>query len=97
MLLSDIFNIGLKHEGKVRDFKFKQCEHIDSIEEAPFIKRCTKSKAIGLRVCRSHAFTVTFDHVGIGERTNYFDTQYEAEYFRTREVPSTWTETNYKV
>lgn len=102
MLLSDIFDIGLAYKGQVFDYKADKCEHIDAIEEAPFIKRCTLNKSIGLglKVCRDHAFTVTYVmSYGLSstERTNYFDTQYEAEFFRRHEVPLSWVETNYRI
>lgn len=97
MLLSDIFNIGFRYEGKVQDFKFEQCEHISPVDEAPFIRRCTKSKGIGLKTCLTHSFTVTYAQNNGHERTKYFSRKSEAEYFRTKEIPLSWLETNYTI
>ena len=97
MLLSQIFVIGIRRDGGARDFKFTQCEHIENIEELPFIKRCTNQKLTNKRVCAEHAFTVTHVVGNEGrEVTRYFDTRKGAEEFRRLEVPITWIETNYE-
>jgi hypothetical protein len=61
MLLSQIFAIGKTYldektglAQRIRDIKIKQCEHIDLIDEPPFIKRCKNLKLSNLRVCKEH-------------------------------------------
>lgn len=78
----------------VRDRKRFDCTHIDNIEEAPFIKRCTNHKLLGSTVCKYHSFSVTYIGGDNKQHTAYFDTIDQAEPFRKK---VTWRETNYTI
>lgn len=86
----------------VKDSKPNQCQHIDTIDPPPFIKRCTAPKAISLDVCLSHAFTVNYRKYLPSKRvekeaTAYFNSVGQAEYFRRNKAQDKWTETNYEI
>jgi hypothetical protein len=78
----------------VRDRKPKQCSHVESTEEAPFVKRCTNDKMHNLTVCKSHAYSINYlDWIGV-EQMAYFDTVGKAEYFKSK---NNWLECNYVI
>ncbi len=82
-----------------RDQKLGQCQQVRNIDELPFIKRCKKAAAAGLTVCLEHAYSVTYkcgDPNKNETKTKYFNSRDQAEFFRTQQVPLSWTATNYK-
>lgn len=78
----------------VRDRKRFDCTHIENIEEAPFIKRCTNRKLLGGVVCKDHALSVTYIDGNDEQHTAYFDSIGKAENFRKM---VTWQEVNYTI
>lgn len=88
-----ILNIDIKN-----DLKPDTCRVVEFIEEKPFVKRCEKTRGIGLKVCMSHCYSVNFMYYVSSEQkykemTRYFDTIEEAEEFRTNEPK--WIQCNY--
>jgi hypothetical protein len=83
-----------------KDLKRGRCTFVKPIDELPFIKRCSNDAHEGLDVCLKHCFSVNYI-MGAGavtqERTKYFNTKAEAEYFRSHVVPNAWTDTNYRI
>lgn len=92
-LLSQIFR-GQRYKDKKSD----QCIHVDNIEEAPFVRRCTRSKYKNTSVCDKHVKYVVHVAADTGkEIVHYFNSTHQAENFRNKEVPTTWIQTNYEI